>query len=99
MSSIDTDPGQITQAYLYGFPLVFDLDQVTRYVTEGVGANPAAAFNTFSHEQPTDPKAAANWLPSPAGDFRPVMRTYEPDTSVLNGSYVFPALRRVFTRK
>lgn len=49
MSSIEVDPGQITQAYLYGFPLVFNLDQVTRYVTEGVGANPAAAFNTFSH--------------------------------------------------
>jgi len=40
---------QVTEAYLYGFPLVFNLDQVTRYVTEGVGANPAAAFNTFSH--------------------------------------------------
>lgn len=39
----------VTQAYLYGFPLVFNLDQVTRYVTEGVGANPAAPFNTFSH--------------------------------------------------
>ena len=39
----------VTQAYVYGFPLVFNLDQVTRYVTEGVGANPAAAFNTFSH--------------------------------------------------
>ena len=40
---------QVTQAYLYGFPLVFNLDQVTRYVTEGVGANPTAPFNTFSH--------------------------------------------------
>ena len=36
-------------AYIYGFPLVFNLDQVDRYVREGVGANPAAAFNTFSH--------------------------------------------------
>ena len=42
-------PAQTTEAYLYGFPLVFNLDQVTRYVTEGVGANPAAPFNTFSH--------------------------------------------------
>lgn len=49
MSSIETDPALITQAYLYGFPLVFNLDQVTRYVTEGVGGNPAAPFNTFSH--------------------------------------------------
>ncbi|MFI6571475.1 DUF1254 domain-containing protein [Nocardia fluminea] len=36
-------------AYLYGFPLVFNLDQVDRYVREGIGANPAAPFNTFSH--------------------------------------------------
>lgn len=49
MSAIDTDADRIIQAYLYGFPLVFNLDQVTRYVTEGVGANPAAPFNTFSH--------------------------------------------------
>ncbi|WP_091234052.1 DUF1254 domain-containing protein [Microbacterium sp. 3J1] len=49
MNIIDPQPGQITQAYLYGFPLVFNLDQVTRYVTDGVGANPAAPFNTFSH--------------------------------------------------
>lgn len=48
MNSSDGSP-HITQAYLYGFPLVFNLDQVTRYVTEGVGANPAAPFNTFSH--------------------------------------------------
>ncbi|SEK54509.1 DUF1254 domain-containing protein [Rhodococcus maanshanensis] len=37
------------KAYVYGFPLVFNLDQVRRYVTTGVGANPAAPFNTFSH--------------------------------------------------
>ena len=37
------------RAFVYGFPLVFDHDQVERYVTTGVGANPAAAFNTFSH--------------------------------------------------
>ncbi|GAA5210203.1 DUF1254 domain-containing protein [Microbacterium kyungheense] len=37
------------RAYLYGFPLVFDLEQVVRYTTTGVGANPQAAFNAFSH--------------------------------------------------
>ena len=36
-------------AYLYGFPLVFNLEQVERYVTTGVGANAAAPFNSFSH--------------------------------------------------
>ena len=49
MTDLTTDQGLLTQVYLYGFPLVFNLDQVTRYVTDGVGANPAAPFNTFSH--------------------------------------------------
>lgn len=37
------------KAYVYGFPLVFNLDQVRRYVTTGVGSNKAAPFNRFSH--------------------------------------------------
>ena len=39
--------GLAKDAYVYGYPLVFNVDQVRRYVNEGVGANPAAAFNTF----------------------------------------------------
>ena len=38
-----------TEAHVYGFPLVFNLDQVLRYVTTGVGSNPRAPFNQFSH--------------------------------------------------
>lgn len=38
-----------THAYVYGVPLVDGLDQVRRFATTGVGANPAADFNTFSH--------------------------------------------------
>ena len=35
---------QITQAYLYGFPLVFNLDQVdARTSPKGVGAQPGRA--------------------------------------------------------
>lgn len=36
-------------AFIHGFPLTFNLDQVQRYVDSGVGANPAAPFNAFSH--------------------------------------------------
>ena len=42
-------PQDLTTSYLYGFPLVFNLDQVVRYVSTGVGKNPAAPWNTFSH--------------------------------------------------
>lgn len=50
MNNQTTDLEQLAiKAYAYGFPLVFNLDQVQRYVTTGIGANPAAPFNTFSH--------------------------------------------------
>lgn len=36
-------------AYFYYYPLVENLNQVRRYVTTGVGSNPVAPFNSFSH--------------------------------------------------
>ena len=49
---------------------------------------------TISHERPAGEKEAANWLPSPAGDVRPVMRMYEPDASILEQGYEFPPIAR-----
>lgn len=40
---------EMASGYILGFPLVFNLDQVERYVTTGIGVNEAAPFNTFSH--------------------------------------------------
>ena len=37
------------EGYLYYYPLVENLRQVQRYVQTGVGSNPAAPFNAFSH--------------------------------------------------
>ncbi|MGV9867414.1 DUF1254 domain-containing protein [Rhodococcus koreensis] len=37
------------KAWVYGFPLVFDLDQVNRFVADGMGSLAPAPFNTFSH--------------------------------------------------
>lgn len=36
-----------------------------------------------------------NWLPTPQGDFRPMMRMYQPKPEVLAGNYALPAIRRV----
>ncbi|TQF68447.1 DUF1254 domain-containing protein [Rhodococcus spelaei] len=38
-----------TSGYFYYYPLVENLKQVERYVITGVGSNPAAPFNAFSH--------------------------------------------------
>lgn len=39
----------LATGFIQGFPLVFNLDQVRRYVATGIGANPAADYNMFSH--------------------------------------------------
>ncbi|MFJ3693008.1 DUF1254 domain-containing protein [Streptomyces sp. NPDC090052] len=43
-------------------------------------------------DRPTDPAEAANWLPAPEGDFRPMLRLYTPEQSVLDGSYEIPRI-------
>lgn len=49
MTNLSLDEDTLTQAYVYGFPLVFNLEQVKRLVTEGIGAMPSAPFNSFAH--------------------------------------------------
>ena len=48
----------------------------------------------LQHDSP-GPDKEANWLPSPAGDFRPIMRMYQPQPDVLSGDYRLPAITRV----
>ena len=37
----------------------------------------------------------SNWLPTPDGRFRPLMRMYQPRAGILNGEYVLPAITKV----
>lgn len=38
-----------SEAYVVGFPLVFDLEQVDRFTRDGLGAVPPTPYNTFGH--------------------------------------------------
>lgn len=40
---------QAEKAYILGFPLVFNLDQMQRFTDQGIGNLPPAPFNHFSH--------------------------------------------------
>jgi hypothetical protein len=64
--------------------------------TEGLvfGADGSLTI-TMQRERPDDAARAANWLPAPAGAFRPVMRMYIPDRSIIDGDYVLPAIERI----
>ncbi|MFJ6609643.1 DUF1254 domain-containing protein [Streptomyces sp. NPDC091289] len=46
----------------------------------------------IQRERPDDPAEAANWLPAPSGDFRPMIRLYTPGQSVLDGTYQLPPI-------
>ncbi|MEV8564464.1 DUF1254 domain-containing protein [Streptomyces sp. NPDC051322] len=46
----------------------------------------------IQRERPEDPAEAANWLPAPAGAFRPLLRLYTPRQEVLDGTYRIPPI-------
>ncbi|QYZ78154.1 DUF1254 domain-containing protein [Methanofollis formosanus] len=48
----------------------------------------------IQHDSP-GPEKESNWLPAPEEAFRPIMRMYQPDRAVLDGSYLLPPIRRV----
>jgi len=45
--------------------------------------------------EPSAPADRANWLPTPPGAFRPILRMYEPEDAVFDGSYELPPITRV----
>jgi hypothetical protein len=49
----------------------------------------------LQHDEPTDEVAKANWLPTPDGDFRPMLRIYQPRAEVLDGRYTLPGIERL----
>jgi hypothetical protein len=63
--------------------------------TPGLHYNPDGSLDlVLQHERP-GAEQEANWLPAPAGDFRPLVRMYQPRAPVLNGSYQLPPIRRL----
>ena len=48
----------------------------------------------LQRDAPEDPDERANWLPTPEGDFRPILRMYEPHESVFDGAFVLPPITR-----
>ncbi|MBS1678815.1 MAG: DUF1254 domain-containing protein [Actinobacteria bacterium] len=46
-------------------------------------------------EEPEEPEARANWLPTPAGRFRPLLRVYEPEDAIFDGGYELPPIERL----
>jgi hypothetical protein len=45
----DDQAALAAEAFVYGFPLVFDLQEVDRFTRKGIGGVPATPFNRFGH--------------------------------------------------
>ena len=63
--------------------------------TPGVAYGDDGSLDLYlQHDSPGADKES-NWLPTPSGDFRPLIRMYQPGAEVLDGSYELPAITRV----
>ena len=49
----------------------------------------------MQRDRPDDEAAAANWLPTPEGGFRPLLRVYQPRAEVLDGTFRMPPITRI----
>ena len=49
----------------------------------------------LQHDEPESAEDRANWLPTPAGPFRPILRMYEPAAAVFDGTFELPPIVRV----
>jgi len=45
-------------------------------------------------DEPSEPERRANWLPTPAGAFRPILRMYEPNDAIFDRGYELPPITR-----
>jgi hypothetical protein len=63
--------------------------------TPGLRTDADGSLTIWMQTDSPGPDRESNWLPTPAGRFRPVLRMYQPQQPVLDGSYVLPPVRRV----
>jgi hypothetical protein len=85
---------------MYDVPNYYLVDNpIDRYSigdrTPGLVMGDDGSLTLYLQHDPPDPGKKANWLPSPSGKFRPVLRCYQPGSSILDGTYELPELTRV----
>lgn len=91
-SQVDADVAEqvklAAEAYLYGYPLVYNLREIAKFSAGPNLVGPQALpYNTFGY--------ARNLLSSEAHFVSPIMHMCQPKQPILDGSYVLPSIRRV----
>ena len=63
-------------------------------LTPGLVRGTDGSLTIYIQQDRPQGEYAANWLPAPAGPMRLVLRVYEPDDALVEGTYRVPAVRR-----
>ena len=83
----------VPQFYLVANP-------INRYAigdrTPGLKIGADGSLTIYMQKDSPGADKEANWLPTPqTGNFRPVMRMYQPQQPIFDGSYILPAIKRI----
>lgn len=64
--------------------------------TPGLQFGPDGSLTIYLQSDSPGAEKESNWLPTPqTGNFRPMLRMYQPKPPVLDGTYLLPAIRRI----
>jgi hypothetical protein len=63
--------------------------------TPGLHTTPDGTLTIYLQHDSPGPDQESNWLPSQAGDFRPIMRMYQPKSEIPTGDYQLPAITKI----
>jgi hypothetical protein len=62
--------------------------------TAGLVTDDDGSVTIYIQRDAPDPAKRSNWLPTPGGRFRPLMRMYQPGAEILDGDYILPAITK-----
>ena len=62
--------------------------------TAGLVSDGDGSVTIYIQRDAPDTGRQPNWLPTPDGRFRPLMRMYQPRAEILNGEYILPAITK-----
>jgi hypothetical protein len=85
---------------MYDMPKFRLIDNpINRYAigdrTPGLKYNQDGSLDIYIQHDSPGPEKESNWLPAPEGDFRPILRMYQPRPEALDGTYVLSPIKRV----
>ena len=67
--------------------------------TPGLDLGPDGSVTILMQQATPSDDHLGNWLPAPAGKFRPILRSYQPTGPMLTGEYALPKVRKLAAPK